>query len=35
MLAELGESGVKRLSPVRCGLKERHISRGVSAFSKM
>jgi hypothetical protein len=35
MLAESGESGVSRLSLVRCGLKERHISRRVSAFSKM
>jgi hypothetical protein len=35
MLAESGESGVSRLSPVRCGRKERHISRGVSAFSNM
>jgi hypothetical protein len=35
MLAESGESGVSRLSPVRSGQKERHIPRGVSAFSKM
>jgi hypothetical protein len=26
MLAESGESGVNRLSPVRYGRKERHIS---------
>jgi hypothetical protein len=35
MLAESDESGLGRRSPVRCGLKERRISRGVSAFSKM
>jgi hypothetical protein len=35
MLAESGEFGVSRLSPVRRGQKERHISRRVSAFSKM
>jgi hypothetical protein len=34
MLAESGEPGVRRLSPVRCGLKKRRIPRGVSAFSK-
>jgi hypothetical protein len=35
MLTESGKSGVSRLSPMRCGQKERHIPRGVSAFSKM
>jgi hypothetical protein len=35
MLAESGEFGMRWLSPVRCGLKERQIPRGVSAFSKM
>jgi hypothetical protein len=27
MLAESGEPGVSRLSPMRCGQKERHIPR--------
>jgi len=35
VLAESGESGLGRPSPVLCGLKERRISRGVSTFSKM
>jgi hypothetical protein len=35
MLAETTESGMNRLSPVRCRQKERRIPRGVSIFSKM
>ena len=35
MPAETGESGMNRLSPVRCRQKERRIPRGVSIFSKM
>src|SRR5262245_8033274 len=35
MLAETGESGMNRLSPVRCRQKERRIPRGVSIFSKL
>jgi len=35
MLAESSESGVSRLSPVRSGLKERHIPREVSASPKV
>ena len=35
MLAESGESGVSRLSPVRCGLKERRISAWSFSLWKM